>query len=202
MNDKTTKESDHIMNNKTLRGRILIVDDEEMNLEFLSNVLTAEGHTVFKARDGIEAFDKINKVDFDLVLLDLAMPQLNGLEVCHYLRRNPKGRQVAILIVTGNSEVENRTSAYQVGADDFLPKPVGQLELVSRVRALLRLRDYKFAAERQQAAAIAARGEVVKIIRAIEETKDALMQPTKTPVSPFLDDVLDACRRLEQHLQQ
>ena len=188
------------MNDETPRGRILIVDDEEMNLEIFSTVLTAEGHTVFKARDGVEAFDKFEKVEPDLLLLDLAMPRLNGYEACAQFRRNPKGRQIAILIATGNSELENRAEAYRVGADDFLPKPVGRLELVIRVRALLRMREYKIAAERHRAMIAAASAEVANIAHEIEAARDALPQPAGTPTASHLEAALAACRRLDQHL--
>ena len=189
-----------IVSDEKIHGRILIVDDEEINLDLFSMVLAAEGNLVFKARDGVDALEKFEKVAPDLVLLDLAMPRLNGYAVCSHLRRTPEARNVPILIVTGIGELENRKEAYQVGADDFLTKPVSELELGVRVQALLRLRSYKLAAERHQAAAAATLAEITKIRHGIVAARDAALQSTSTRVAPPLEEALAACLRLESQL--
>ena len=126
------------------------------------------------------------------------MPRLNGYAACVQIRQNPKAQYAAILVVTGHGELEDRTEAYQVGADDLLLKPVSRLELISRVRALLRMRDYKITAARYQGAIATALGETAAIAQAIEATRAGLVRPPGISAVPHLDAALVACRRLEQ----
>lgn len=117
--------------------RILIVDDDENNLELYDLILKAENYIVIKARDGIEALDRFEKVQPDLVILDLMMPRLNGLEFCARLRHNPRARHVPILILTGLDEPETRQNALQQGATAFLAKPFKSDTFLQQVRTLL-----------------------------------------------------------------
>ena len=130
------------------------------------------------------------------------MPRLNGYAACVQIRQNPKAQYAAILVVTGHGELEDRTEAYQVGADDLLLKPVSRLELISRVRALLRMREYKITTDRYQGAIAAALGETANIVQAIEAKRAGLGQLPRISAVPHLDTAVAACRRLEQQLSR
>jgi CheY-like chemotaxis protein len=117
--------------------RILLVDDNEQNLEVYEAVLREHRYGVTKARDGIEGLDRFEKYQPDLVIVDLMMPRLNGLEFCARLRRSPRGRAVPILVLTGLDEPAARQKARQNGASDFLAKPFQTATLLQHVRALL-----------------------------------------------------------------
>ena len=119
--------------------KVLLADDEERNLEFFEQVLKAEGYVVIKAHDGIEALDKFDKSQPDIVLVDLMMPRLNGYEVCARLKRNPRARGVPIILLSGLDEEETKPTALRHGADAFLSKPVDAETVLAHVRALLRL---------------------------------------------------------------
>ncbi len=121
----------------TTSGRILIVDDNEQNLDIYEAVLKEQHYGVTKARDGIEAIDRFEKYQPDLLIVDLMMPRLNGLDFCAHLRRSPHGRTVPILVLTGLDEPAARQKALQNGANDFLAKPFQNAVLFEHIRALL-----------------------------------------------------------------
>jgi two-component system response regulator RegX3 len=114
---------------------ILVVEDEESFVDALVVGLTREGFTVEVARDGIEALERFDEVDPDLVLLDLMLPRLSGIDVCRQLRARSA---VPIIMVTAKSSEIDTVVGLEVGADDYVTKPYRIRELVARMRALLR----------------------------------------------------------------
>jgi putative two-component system response regulator len=123
------------------RARVLVVDDEDTNRRLLTRLLAAEYHVV-TAPDGEEALALLERIDVDLVLLDVRLPGLDGFEVCARLKRTPKTRLVPIVLVTGLGAREHRIRGIHVGADDFLTKPFDPEELHARVASLIRLKEY------------------------------------------------------------
>jgi DNA-binding response OmpR family regulator len=118
--------------------RALVVDDEETILEFLGMGLGYEGFTVETAADGPSALAVADRFRPDIVLLDVMLPGLDGVEVCRRLRA--KG-DVAIIMLTAKGEVDERITGLDAGADDYVPKPFRFQELLARIRAVLRRRD-------------------------------------------------------------
>lgn len=116
---------------------ILVVDDNEATLDFYEALLRGRNFTVVKARDGIEALDRFQKCQPQLVIVDLMMPRLNGLELCQRLRHLPGGRHVPILAISGLDDEQTKVSARESGATDFLSKPFQSAEFVRRIQALL-----------------------------------------------------------------
>ena len=119
-------------------GRILVVDDEQDLRWALQYSLSDEGHEVLMAQDGEEALAVVRRQRPDLIILDINMPGLNGLEVCGQLRRDPTLATVPILFLTVRGTVSDRVKGLDEGADDYLPKPFDLDELKARVKALLR----------------------------------------------------------------
>ncbi len=122
------------------KGRILVVDDNPQNLELLVAYLDALECEVETAADGVEALEKIQQQCPDLILLDIMMPRMSGFEVCRKLKSDPQTRQVPVIMVTALNELGDIERGVDSGADDFITKPVNRLELVTRVKSLLRLR--------------------------------------------------------------
>jgi DNA-binding response OmpR family regulator len=121
----------------SLIGRVLVVEDDEEIADVLRRSLRQEGHEVRTAVDGEEALVAASDFVPDMVVLDLGLPKLDGVEVCRRLR---EGGDVPILILTARVETEDRVRGLDAGADDYLVKPFERAELLARLRALMRRR--------------------------------------------------------------
>jgi putative two-component system response regulator len=129
---------------------ILVVDDEPANRELMEALLEPQGYKVIMAENGQEALDAFAKHQPDLLLLDVMMPILDGVEVCRQLKRNPETRLTPVVLVTALSALDDRVRGLEAGADDFLGKPVEKTELMARVRALLNLKAHTDELERAE----------------------------------------------------
>jgi len=117
-------------------ARILLVEDEPGLSLTLSDLLGNEGYEVEAAMDGVTGLDRASNGAFDLLVLDIMLPRMNGLEVCRELRR--RGKDVAVLMLTAKSQLPDRVAGLRLGADDYLTKPFEPPELLARIEALLR----------------------------------------------------------------
>jgi adenylate cyclase len=122
--------------------KILVVDDTPQNLKVMDAILAPRGYTVVSATSGAEALQTVQTDPPDLILLDILMPGMSGYEVAQRLRADPAARFLPIVMVTALGAQEEKVKAIEAGADDFLTKPVNQLELLARVKSLLRIKDY------------------------------------------------------------
>jgi DNA-binding response OmpR family regulator len=121
----------------TVTGRILVVEDDAAIADVLRRALRQEGHEVRSAQDGVEALEMAEAFVPDLVILDLGLPKLDGVEVCRRLRAES---DAPILILTARTDTEDRVEGLDSGADDYLVKPFERKELLARMRALMRRR--------------------------------------------------------------
>ncbi len=130
-------------------SKILVVDDNSQNLELLVEYLrTIDDVETSTAADGIEALEMIQQDKPDLILLDIMMPRMSGFEVCRKLKSDPNTRDIPIIMVTALNELADIERGVESGTDDFLSKPVNRLELITRVKSLLKLRHLKDELER------------------------------------------------------
>ena len=120
------------------KGKILLVDDEEDILEFLSYNLKKEGFQIETANNGISALKKLNSFNPELIILDVMMPEMDGIEVCENIRNDEKNDDVLILFLTARSEDYSELAGFSAGADDYITKPIKPKLLVSRVNAILK----------------------------------------------------------------
>jgi len=120
------------------RCKILVVEDEKNIVRVVTYNLEREGYHVRVARDGEEALDSVRREQPDLVILDLMLPKVDGLEVCRQLRGDPKTTHLPIVMLTAKTQEADRVVGLELGADDYLPKPFSPRELVARVKAVLR----------------------------------------------------------------
>lgn len=117
---------------------ILVVDDEEPIQELLRFNLEKEGYRVRVAKDGPEALGQVEKEQIDLLVLDVMLPGMDGLEVCRQLRLNPKFREIPIIMLTAKGEEIDKVLGLELGADDYMTKPFSPRELLARIKARLR----------------------------------------------------------------
>lgn len=133
-----------------MHGRILVVDDTPVNVKLLHDILVNRGYAVTTATSGPGALEAIAKEPPDLVLLDVMMPGMSGFEVCSRLRADARTALLPVVLVTALHAVEDRIAGIEAGADDFLTKPFNKLELLARVRSLLRIKALNDQVEEQK----------------------------------------------------
>jgi two-component system cell cycle response regulator len=123
-----------------MTARILVVDDVPANVKLLEARLLAEYFDVLTAEDGYQCLDICSKVPVDVILLDIMMPGIDGFEVCERLKANPKTSHIPVVMVTALDQSADRVRGLKAGADDFLTKPVNDMQLMARVKSLVRLK--------------------------------------------------------------
>ena len=123
------------------RGRILIVDDDPNTLEILRRWLAREGYTTVSADNGNAGLEALGKDPVDVILLDVMMPGMDGLQVCEKLRENAAWRSIPVVLLTAKDDIETRSRGMQLGVSEYLTKPVNKLELFARLEAQLHSRE-------------------------------------------------------------
>ena len=124
-----------------MTARILVVDDVPANVKLLEARLLAEYYEVLTAHDGAEALEACENGKVDVVLLDVMMPGMDGFEVCRRLKADPATQHIPVVMVTALDQIGDRVKGLEAGADDFLTKPVNDLQLLTRVKSLVRLKN-------------------------------------------------------------
>jgi len=125
------------------KKKIMVVDDEPDILRVVKDVLSSEGYAVVTAENASETFRKFKEGLPDLVILDLKLPGTGGLEICKSLKGDVKSSQIPIIILSTKSDESDKVVGLELGADDYVTKPFSSGELVARVKAVLRRREFK-----------------------------------------------------------
>ena len=118
--------------------QILVVDDEQDILELIRHTLNKEGYEVHVAANGQQAVEKAKKIKPSLILMDVMMPVMDGMEACRQLKEDPETATLPIIFLTARSEEFAELAGFEAGADDYISKPIRSLVLLSRIRAILR----------------------------------------------------------------
>jgi two-component system phosphate regulon response regulator PhoB len=118
--------------------KILLVDDESDVLDFMKYNLEKEGFWVYTAQDGLEGLQLAKKINPDIIILDLMMPKLDGIETCRELRALPEFKNTIITFLTARDEDYSQIAGFEVGADDYITKPFSPRELTARIKAVIR----------------------------------------------------------------
>jgi putative two-component system response regulator len=134
------------------RSRVLVADDTESIRALYQKLLATDGHEVIAVADGAAALDAVHESHPDVILLDVTMPRVDGLEVCRRLKADPATRLTPVVLVTGLSDLQDRIKGIEAGADEFLSKPVHPLELRARVGSLTRMKHLLDALDSAEAA--------------------------------------------------
>ena len=124
-----------------IRKKILVVDDEEINLDFFDVMLSKLGFAVEKAKDGKEALEKVKRFFPDLILLDNIMPRMTGWEVTKILKNDAKYKDIPIIMFSALDDVKDKLAGFELGIDDYITKPFNFSEVLARIKAALRNRE-------------------------------------------------------------
>jgi DNA-binding response OmpR family regulator len=127
--------------NETTRGRILIVDDDPNTLEILRRWLAREGYETISADNGRACLEILAKQPVDVIVLDVMMPGMDGLQVCEKLREHAVWRTIPVMLLTAKDDIETRSQGMLLGVSEYLTKPVNKLELFARLQAQLHSRE-------------------------------------------------------------
>lgn len=120
---------------------ILVVDDEQDLLDLIEYNLKKEGYNVLKAENGVQGLEMAKEHNPNLVLLDIMMPKMDGIEVCEKMRSNPDLKSIPVIFLTARSDEKTEVEGLDTGADDFVTKPISTTKLLSRIKAVLRRYD-------------------------------------------------------------
>ena len=124
-----------------MSNKILIVDDIPKNIQMAMNILKNEKYKMFYAKSGQMALDLIYEHNFDLILLDIMMPEMTGFEVCSKLKNDEKTKNIPIIFLSGKDSTQDIEKAYEVGGMDYVVKPFITIELIKKVNSYVRLKQ-------------------------------------------------------------
>ena len=119
-------------------AKVLIVDDNKENIDLIAYFLKSQNYKLFTAFDGVEALKLVESGQPDIILLDIMLPKLDGFQVCERIKKNQKTQFIPIIMITALKELKDKIRSLEVGADDFISKPFENVELLTRVKSLLR----------------------------------------------------------------
>jgi DNA-binding response OmpR family regulator len=123
------------------KGRILIVDDDPHAIEILTRMLGREGYDCVSAASGAGALATVRATPVDVILLDVMMPEMDGLQVCEHLRADESLRQIPVILLTAKDDMETRAQGMALGVSEYLTKPINKRELFTRIAAQLHSRE-------------------------------------------------------------
>jgi two-component system sensor histidine kinase/response regulator len=144
------------------KAKVLVVDDSKESIDLLEYFLKPAGYEILKAQDGPTALEIVEKDNPDIILLDVMLPKLNGYQVCEKLKKDSSTFHIPIIMITVLKELKDKIKGLEAGADDFLSKPFDSVELLTRVKSLLRIKFYN--------------DEIIKRNLELERQKEALLR--------------------------
>ena len=187
-------------------NHILVVDDDDMTRLLMKTILSRMSYQVSEAVDGIDAWEKVPVLCPDLIILDVSMPRMDGLELTYKLKNEPNTKNIPIMIVSNHDEITDQVKAVEAGADDFLPKPVEQIILKAKVTSLLKIKSYN---DYMQSYQIKLEDEVAKKTAKLKYAFDELETANKRLKLYSLDTILRLSQAAEykdqetgQHIQR
>lgn len=130
------------MNYSSVNPKILIVDDNKENVDLLAYFLKPQNYVIVTAFDGVEALSKVESEKPDIILLDIMLPKMDGFQVCERIKKNQSTHFIPIIMITALKELKDKIRSLEVGADDFISKPFENVELLTRVKSLLRIKKF------------------------------------------------------------
>jgi len=168
---------------------ILVVDDDQRNVRLMESILRGSGYQVVKAYNGEEALRLVESGRPDLLVLDVMMPRMSGFELCQRLKGRYETRFLPIIMVTALNALEDKVQALEYGADDFLSKPINKLELLAKVRSVLRVKALQDEVERRKSEIEAANQQLVRMQGFKESMMQMVVHDLKNPLASIMGNI-------------
>jgi len=168
---------------------VLVVDDDQRNVRLMESILKSSGYQVLKAYNGEEALQIVENDSPDLLLLDVMMPKMSGFELCHRLKGRYETRLLPIIMVTALNALEDKVQALEYGADDFLSKPINKVELLAKVRSVLRVKALQDELEHTKTEIEAANQELVRMQGFKESMMQMVVHDLKNPLASIMGNI-------------
>ena len=162
--------------------KVLIVEDNQENTDLLVFFLKPKGYKITMVTDGPQALEAVKKDKPDIVLLDIMLPKMNGFEICEKLKSDKTTMSIPILMITALKELKDKVKALEVGADDFISKPFENVELLARVKSLLRLKEYHDQLEKTNVELEEKNNTLVRMDEFKEELINLIVHDMKNPL--------------------
>ena len=162
--------------------KILIVEDNQENSDLLVFFLKPKGYDIRTVTDGLQALEAVTADKPDLILLDIMLPRMNGFEVCETLKKDEQTKSIPILMITALKDLKDKIKALEVGADDFITKPFENVELIARVKSLLRLKEFHDELEQKNAELQEKNKTLVWMEKFKEELINLIVHDMKNPL--------------------
>jgi len=189
--------------------KILIVDDETINLDFFEVMLSKLGFSVEKANDGKEALDKVRRFFPDLILLDNIMPNMTGWEVTKILKNDPKYKEIPIIMFSALDDVKDKVEGFELGVDDYITKPFNFSEVLARIRAVLRNRElYAQIVVRESRLSLAEelsadiKNNLLDFVKSIDELDAAINEFNQKKDDELFKAVSEKSKKVRKHVAE
>lgn len=170
------------MSTEVSNPKILIVDDNKENIDLIAYFLKPQNYEIVTAVDGAEALTKVETTKPDIILLDIMLPKLDGFQVCERIKKNEETRFIPIIMITALKELKDKIRSLEVGADDFISKPFENVELLTRVKSLLRIKKYHDQLEEKNAELKEKNIELEQMNQFKEELNHLIVHDMKNPL--------------------
>ncbi len=162
--------------------RILIVDDNKENIDLIAYFLKPQNYQIFTAMDGVEALTQVENTKPDIILLDIMLPKMDGFQVCERIKKNVETRFIPVIMITALKELKDKIRSLEVGADDFISKPFENVELLTRVKSLLRIKRYHDQLEEKNLELKEKNEALLKMDQFKEELNHLIVHDMKNPL--------------------
>jgi two-component system, sensor histidine kinase and response regulator len=175
--------------NVNLPSTILVVDDDPRNIRLMESILKTSGYAVITAENGEQALEAVARHRPDAVLLDVMMPGVSGFEVCKKLRSQYETRLLPIIMVTALNALEEKVQALETGADDFMSKPVNRMEMLAKLRSILRVKSLHDEVEQTRLQLEAKNRELIQVEQLKEKLTQMVVHDLKNPLSGIVGNL-------------
>ena len=162
--------------------KVLIVDDDKENADLIAYFLKPQNYKIITAHDGVEALKLVEKEAPDIILLDIKLPKMDGFEVCERIKKKAPTQFIPIIMITALKDLKSKIRSLEAGADDFISKPFENIELLTRVKSLLRIKKYHDEVEQKNKELEEKNKALLRMAQFKEELSHLIVHDMKNPI--------------------